>query len=118
MRAKRRASSAVERNDSAVEAASPASFQPWNAHTIAGARRPSGRRSHTSGCIRTTVHHGRMAAAGSAHLDLPTIATLREDDDVDGVFACTRKERRVSRTGSPYLLLELADSTGTVDARA
>ena len=48
-----------------MEAASPASFQPLNAHTIAGARRPSGRRSQMKGCIRTTVHHGLMASAAS-----------------------------------------------------
>jgi 3'-5' exoribonuclease len=59
-----------------------------------------------------------MATAGSPSLDMSTIATLREDDDVEGVFACTRKERRVSRVGAPFLLLELADSTGTVAARA
>ena len=34
---------------------SPASFQPLNAHTSAGARSPSGRRSQRSGCMRSTV---------------------------------------------------------------
>ncbi len=46
------------------------------------------------------------------------IATLRDADDVDGVFACTRKERQISRAGAPYLNIELADSTGTILARA
>jgi 3'-5' exoribonuclease len=59
-----------------------------------------------------------MAAAASANADVPTIATLRDADEVDGVFACTRKERRVSRVGAPYLSLELGDSTGTVIGRA
>src|SRR5437016_4042646 len=59
-----------------------------------------------------------MAAAASAHAVEPTIATLRDEDAVDAVFACTRKERRVTRTGAPYLALELGDSTGTVIARA
>jgi 3'-5' exoribonuclease len=46
------------------------------------------------------------------------IATLRAEEDVDGVFACTRKERQVSRTGSPYLTIELRDKTGTIVGRA
>ena len=39
-------------------------------------------------------------------------------EDVDGLFACTRKERQISRAGSPYLTIELRDSTGTIRARA
>ena len=72
-----------------------------------------------SGCIRTTVHHEQMASASGAQIaEEPTVATLREQQEVDGVYACTRKERRVSRTGTPYLTVELADSTGTIPARA
>jgi 3'-5' exoribonuclease len=37
---------------------------------------------------------------------------------VDGVFACTRKERLTARNGSGYLSLELRDRTGTITARA
>jgi 3'-5' exoribonuclease len=37
---------------------------------------------------------------------------------VFGVFACTRKDRLTTRTGAPYLALELRDRTGTVPARA
>jgi 3'-5' exoribonuclease len=47
-----------------------------------------------------------------------SVATLRASDEVDGVFACTRKERQISRAGSPYLTVELRDSTGTILARA
>ncbi|MHB8241027.1 MAG: HD domain-containing protein [Solirubrobacteraceae bacterium] len=47
-----------------------------------------------------------------------TVATLRLDEEVDGLFACTRKERQISRSGSPYLTLELRDRTGTILARA
>jgi 3'-5' exoribonuclease len=47
-----------------------------------------------------------------------TIATLRDQDEVDGVFACTRKERQISRAGTPYLTLELSDSTGSIVGRA
>src|SRR4051794_29783503 len=48
----------------------------------------------------------------------PSIATLRPGQDVSGVFACTRKDRLVARTGAPYLALELRDRTGAVAARA
>ena len=34
------------------------------------------------------------------------------------MFACTRKDRLMTRTGSPYLALELRDRTGTITARA
>jgi 3'-5' exoribonuclease len=37
---------------------------------------------------------------------------------VSGVFACVRKDRLMTRSGSPYLALELRDQTGTVQARA
>ena len=42
----------------------------------------------------------------------PPIATLRAGDEVDGVFACTRKDRLTARTGAPYLALELRDRSG------
>jgi 3'-5' exoribonuclease len=47
-----------------------------------------------------------------------SVATLRDDDEVDAVFACTRKERQITRGGSPYLTLELRDSSGSIRARA
>jgi 3'-5' exoribonuclease len=47
-----------------------------------------------------------------------TIATLRGDDEVDAVFACTRKERQMSKAGSPYLTVELRDASGTIVGRA
>jgi len=43
---------------------------------------------------------------------------MRPGDDVTGVFACTRKERLTTRSGAPYLALELRDRTGTMPARA
>ncbi|HEX3975061.1 MAG TPA: HD domain-containing protein [Solirubrobacteraceae bacterium] len=48
----------------------------------------------------------------------PTISVLRPGQDVEGVFACTRKDRLTTRTGSPYLALELRDHTGALSARA
>jgi 3'-5' exoribonuclease len=47
-----------------------------------------------------------------------SISALRPGDDVVGVFACTRKDRLLTKTGSPYLALELRDATGSVSARA
>src|SRR3954451_11662855 len=105
--AKRVALWLAPRNCSAAEAASPASFQPLNAQISAGARRPSGRRSQIKGCIRITVHDGFVP-----------IATLRPGEEVADVFACTRKDRLLARSGSPYLALELRDRTGAIQARA
>jgi 3'-5' exoribonuclease len=48
----------------------------------------------------------------------PTVATLREGQEVTGVFACSRKERQLSRAGTPYLTVELRDRTGSILARA
>jgi 3'-5' exoribonuclease len=50
--------------------------------------------------------------------DAPTIATLRAGDEVDGVFACARKDRLQARSGLPYLALELRDRSGAIQARA
>jgi 3'-5' exoribonuclease len=47
-----------------------------------------------------------------------SISTLRPGDDLRGVFACVRKDRLTTRTGAPYLMLELRDRTGTISARA
>jgi 3'-5' exoribonuclease len=47
-----------------------------------------------------------------------TIATMRPGQEVDGVFACTRKDRLMSRAGTPYLAVELRDKTGAVQGRA
>jgi hypothetical protein len=109
MRAKRSAFSADPTNCRAADAASPASFQPLNAHTSAGARSPSGRVSHSRGGIRSNVEDDPVR---------PSIATLQPGHAVEGVFACSRKDRLVARTGSPYLAVELRDRTGTIAARA
>jgi 3'-5' exoribonuclease len=47
-----------------------------------------------------------------------TIATLRDGEAVDAVFACTRKQRLTTRAGDPYLAVELRDASGTLTARA
>jgi 3'-5' exoribonuclease len=46
------------------------------------------------------------------------ISTLRPGEEVSDIFACTRKDRLVARSGSPYLALELRDRTGAIQARA
>jgi 3'-5' exoribonuclease len=46
------------------------------------------------------------------------IGTLRAGDEVSAVFACTRKDRLTTRTGAPYLALELRDRSGAIQARA
>ncbi len=42
---------------------------------------------------------------------------MRAGDEVSGVFACTRKDRLIARTGTAYLALELRDRTGVIPAR-
>src|SRR5215216_2032018 len=126
MTAKRCAPSPAPRNVSAEEADSPASFQPLKAHTSAGARSPSGRRSQRSGCM--CVHGSGRAVARPEALPsaAPTIigsvstaelSSLRAGDEIAGVYACTRKDRLTARTGAPYLALELRDRTSALPAR-
>jgi 3'-5' exoribonuclease len=47
-----------------------------------------------------------------------TVAELRAGGEVEGVFACTRKDRLTARNGSPYLAIELRDRTGAIPGRA
>jgi 3'-5' exoribonuclease len=44
------------------------------------------------------------------------MTTLEPGRPIEGVFAVRRKERRMSRKGSPYLALTLGDATGTISA--
>jgi 3'-5' exoribonuclease len=50
-------------------------------------------------------------------INAKTIATLREGDSLDAVFACVRKERQMARSGVPYLTIELRDQSGSVKGR-
>jgi 3'-5' exoribonuclease len=45
------------------------------------------------------------------------IAQLVPDTSVEGVYAVARKERLHTRSGTPYLALELVDASGRIDAR-
>jgi 3'-5' exoribonuclease len=47
-----------------------------------------------------------------------SVAGLRPGDDVDAIFACSRKDRLMARSGSPYLAIELRDRTGAIQGRA
>ena len=46
------------------------------------------------------------------------IAELRAGGEVEGMFACTRKDRLTAKSGAPYLAVELRDRTGAIQARA
>jgi 3'-5' exoribonuclease len=48
---------------------------------------------------------------------MEAVADLVPGREVEGVYACVRKDRLTARTGSPYLALELRDRTGSVPAR-
>jgi 3'-5' exoribonuclease len=70
-----------------------------------------------SGCIDWTVASSERFSMTDHVETEPTIATLRAGDEVATVFACTRKERLMSRAGTPYLALELRDRSGAIPAR-
>jgi 3'-5' exoribonuclease len=48
---------------------------------------------------------------------LSAIAELAEERVVEGVYAVARKQRLRTKSGSPYLALELVDRSGRIDAR-
>lgn len=48
---------------------------------------------------------------------MTTIGELEPDRTVEGTYAVARKQRRTTKTGKPYLALELVDPSGRVDAR-
>jgi 3'-5' exoribonuclease len=53
-----------------------------------------------------------------ATVEQTPLATLRAGDQLEGVFACTRKDRLTAKSGSPYLAVELRDRTGAIQGRA
>jgi 3'-5' exoribonuclease len=46
------------------------------------------------------------------------VAELRAGTEVEGVFACTRKDRLTAKSGTAYLAVELRDRTGAIQGRA
>jgi 3'-5' exoribonuclease len=75
--------------------------------------------STTSSTTAAPGESGASAAGSSpTHpVDAQTIATLREGDSVEAVFACVRKERLMARSGTPYLTVELRDQSGSATGR-
>ena len=47
-----------------------------------------------------------------------SLIALRPGEPVAGVYACVRKDRLISRSGQPYLAVELRDRGGSLPARA
>src|SRR5947209_2711022 len=45
------------------------------------------------------------------------VVDLKPGREVEGIYACVRKDRLTARTGSPYLALELRDRSGSLPAR-
>jgi 3'-5' exoribonuclease len=46
------------------------------------------------------------------------VAELRPGAEIEGVFACTRKDRLTAKSGAAYLAVELRDRTGAIQGRA
>jgi 3'-5' exoribonuclease len=59
-----------------------------------------------------------MGFIGSSDDTALEISALRPGQELTGVFACSRKDRLMTRNASPYLAVELRDRSGTVAARA
>src|SRR5436189_294836 len=84
----------------AADAASPASFQPWNAQTMIGLR-SCGRFVQTTSPMAVTVpdpasgHPRIMGTVTNAVADRQLLAQLRPGAELSGVFACSRKDRLV-----------------------
>src|SRR5919199_1353511 len=132
MLATSRASKLSMRNPSAADAASPASFQPLKAQTSAGLR-SVGRAPHWT----WSIQGHRTGAREPVHPIVPAVRAATEDEvvpavaqervpvarlragaPIEGVFACTRKDRLTAKTGSAYLAIELRDRTGSIAGRA
>ncbi len=109
----------------AADAASPASFQPLKAQTITGAR-SSGLSRQITSCIDSTVLDAARGVRVGGHdwlvsIAVPervSVAELRAGSEVKGIYACSRKERLMAKSGSPYLAVELRDRSGAIQARA
>src|SRR3954465_4486893 len=64
--------------------------------------------------VRPRLEHEPMTTTAEERVP---IARLRAGSPIEGVFACTRKDRMTARTGSAYLALELRDRSGAIPAR-
>jgi 3'-5' exoribonuclease len=73
--------------------------------------------------IRPSGDHGGVTLDAATDLTVRdertlTVNELRAGAEISGIYACTRKDRLMTRSGSPYLSLELRDQTGVIQARA
>jgi 3'-5' exoribonuclease len=64
--------------------------------------------------VRASHQNDRVATVETT----PSISDLRVGDEIEGVFACTRKDRLTSKSGGAYLAVELRDRSGSIPARA
>ena len=60
----------------------------------------------------------KIDRVGTAEKTRATVAELRAGAELEGVFACSRKDRLTAKNGTPYLAVELRDRTGAIPARA
>src|SRR3954451_25142952 len=108
------ASNASQRNWTAADAASPASFQPLKAQTRIGSRSDV-RSCHSTGMVSSAYPTVSEWERNMGFVE--AVADLKPGREVEGVYACVRKDRLTARTGSPYLALELRDRSGSLPAR-
>src|SRR4051794_31414453 len=64
--------------------------------------------------VRPRLEHGPVTTTAEERIP---IARLRAGSPIEGVFACTRKDRMTARTGTAYLAVELRDRSGAIPAR-
>src|SRR3954463_5055997 len=64
--------------------------------------------------VRSGSEDGAMTTMAEERVP---IARLRAGSPIEGVFACTRKDRMTARTGTAYLAIELRDRSGAIPAR-
>src|SRR6476620_3365648 len=65
--------------------------------------------------VRSRSEDGTMSTTAEERVP---IARLRAGSPIEGIFACTRKDRMTARTGTAYLAVELRDRSGSIPARA
>lgn len=68
-------------------------------------------------CVGLTSGEHQSSAVARGVRSAP-LAGLRVGDDVDGVYACVRKDRLQTKAGAPYLAVEIRDRTASLAARA
>src|SRR3954469_3593775 len=71
--------------------------------------------TRTPGRVRPAAQYGEVTTTAEQRVP---IARLRAGSPIEGVFACTRKDRMTARTGTAYLAIELRDRSGAIPARA